>query len=40
MRAFARGRNRHSSRWFRWFNEMPALALVAIVLLAVLKRPI
>jgi putative membrane protein len=31
------GRNRHSQRWFRIFNEVPSLLLVAIVLLAVLR---
>lgn len=34
---FARGQNRHSSRWYRWFNEVPALFLVAIVILVVVK---
>lgn len=29
--------NRHSERWFRWFNEVPSLLLLAIVLLVVLK---
>ncbi len=28
-----------STRWLRWFNEIPALFLVAIVLLAVTKWP-
>lgn len=31
------GRNRHSERWMRLFNEVPALLLVAIVVLAVVK---
>jgi putative membrane protein len=31
------GRGVHSSRWYRWFNELPGLLLIAIVLLAVLK---
>lgn len=35
--AFREGRNRHSHVWYRWFNEAPALLLVAIVLLAILK---
>lgn len=35
--AFREGRNRHDSRWYRWFNEAPALLLVAVVLLAILK---
>jgi putative membrane protein len=34
---FAAGRNRHSPRWYRWFNEIPTLLLVAIVLLAVAR---
>ena len=37
MRELATGRNAHSSRWYRWFNEIPSLLLVAIVLLAVLR---
>ena len=34
---FAAGRNRHSARWYRWFNEVPSLLLIAIVLLAVAR---
>ncbi len=34
---FTRGQNRRDHVWFRWFNEGPALLLIAIVLLAVLK---
>ena len=34
---FARDTNRRSSRWLRIFNEVPALLLIAIVLLVVLK---
>ncbi|MDE2273248.1 MAG: CopD family protein, partial [Gammaproteobacteria bacterium] len=34
---FRRGRNRHGTRFFRWFNEIPALFLLAIVILAVIK---
>jgi putative membrane protein len=30
-------RNRHSARWFRWFNELPSLLLVIIVILAIVK---
>jgi protoporphyrinogen IX oxidase len=37
LRDFSAGRNVHSHVWYRWFNELPALLLVAIVLLAVLK---
>ena len=35
--AFRAGRNRRSARWFRIFNEIPALLLVAIVVLVVVK---
>jgi putative membrane protein len=36
MRELARGGGR-SSRWYRLFNEVPGLLLVAIVILAVVK---
>ncbi|MGH8362125.1 MAG: CopD family protein [Gammaproteobacteria bacterium] len=34
---FHHDRNRHGTRFFRWFNEIPALFLLAIVILAVVK---
>jgi protoporphyrinogen IX oxidase len=37
VRDFAAGRNRHGPRWYRWFNEVPALFLIGIVLLAVAR---
>jgi putative membrane protein len=37
MRAFAHGANRKSERYFRALNEVPVLALVAIVVLVVVK---
>ena len=37
MRDFAGNRNAHSARWYRGFNEIPSLLLIAIVLLAVVK---
>lgn len=37
MLALRAGRNRHSQRWYRWFNEAPGLLLIAIVVLAVVK---
>ncbi len=37
MRALREGRNRHSQRWLRLFNEVPALFLIAIVILAIVK---
>jgi putative membrane protein len=36
-RAFREGRNRRSARWFRLFNEVPAVLLVGIVILVVVK---
>ena len=35
--AFREGRNTRDHVWYRWFNEAPALLLIGIVLLAVLK---
>ena len=35
--AFRLDRNAHSHVWYRWFNEIPVLFLVAIILLATLK---
>lgn len=37
VRDFAAGRNAHSERWYRLFNEAPSLLLIAIVLLAVAR---
>jgi putative membrane protein len=37
MHALRDGRNRHSERWFRLFNEAPTLLLIGIVILAVVK---
>jgi protoporphyrinogen IX oxidase len=37
MREFAAGQNRHGHVWYRWFNEVPSLLLIGIVLLAVAK---
>jgi putative membrane protein len=31
------GRRRHSQRWYRYFNELPGLLLIAIGVLAVVK---
>lgn len=31
------GRDRHSQRWYRIFNELPGLLLIAIIVLAVVK---
>jgi len=37
VQAFARGENRHSSKWYRLFNEVPAVFLIAIVVLVIVK---
>jgi protoporphyrinogen IX oxidase len=37
LRDFAHDRRTHSAKWFRAFNEVPSLLLLAIVILAVVK---
>jgi putative membrane protein len=37
VQQFAADRNTHSERWYRLFNEAPALLLIAIVILVVVK---
>jgi len=37
LRKFEQGRNTRSHTFYRWFNEVPVLLLVAVVLLVVLK---
>ena len=37
LRRFERGANRRSHTWYRWFNEVPVLLLVAAVVLVVVK---
>ena len=37
LEQFAADRNSHSERWYRVFNEAPALLLVGIVILVVVK---
>ena len=34
---FAAGRNVHGHRWYRWYNEIPAIILLIVVFLVVLK---
>jgi protoporphyrinogen IX oxidase len=37
LRAFRAGRTPHSHVWFRWFNEIPTVLLLGIVVLVVVK---
>ena len=37
IRDFKTGNNKRSHLWFRWFNELPVLALSLIVILVVVK---
>ena len=37
VRILAGGKSVHSARWYRWFNEIPSLLLIGIVLLAVAR---
>jgi putative membrane protein len=37
LRKFERGANARSHTFYRWFNEVPVLVLLAIVILVVVK---
>jgi putative membrane protein len=37
LQDFAADRNSHSERWYRLFNELPAVLLIAIVILVIVK---
>lgn len=37
LKKFRRGENRRGHVWFRWFNEVPVLLLLAAVVLVVVK---
>ena len=37
VKQFKQGENTHSSVFYRWFNEFPAILLIVVVLLAVLR---
>lgn len=37
LKDFKHDRNSHSHVWYRWFNEIPVIFLIAIILLAVYK---
>ncbi|EMR13328.1 hypothetical protein MPL1_05554 [Methylophaga lonarensis MPL] len=37
VKRFANDQNRHSHVYYRWFNELPVLVLIAVVILAVVK---
>ncbi len=37
IRQLAEGNNNRSARWYRWFNEMPALIMIGIVIMVVVK---
>ena len=37
LQDFKYDRNKHTHIWYRWFNEVPVLILVGIVLLAIIK---
>ena len=34
---FSHGKNKHSHVFFRWINEIPTVALIAIVILSIIK---
>jgi putative membrane protein len=37
VKKFAKDANTHSAKFYRWFNEVPSVLLIAIIILAVVK---
>jgi putative membrane protein len=37
LKKFENGHNKRSDRWYRWFNEVPVLALLIIVMMVIVK---
>ena len=37
LRKFENGRNTRSHAWYRWFNEVPVVLLLAIIVLVIIK---
>ncbi|MBI1891674.1 MAG: CopD family protein [Burkholderiales bacterium] len=37
LKKFEKNANRHSDKWYRWFNEFPVIALLAAVILVAVK---
>ncbi|CAN5898067.1 CopD family protein [soil metagenome] len=37
LKKFEKNANRHSHLWFRWFNEVPVILMLAAVILVVVK---
>lgn len=37
LRDFKHDNNQHSHVWYRWFNEIPVIFLIAIIILAVVR---
>jgi protoporphyrinogen IX oxidase len=37
LRKFESGQNKHSHKWYRWFNEAPTIGLLLAIILAVVK---
>lgn len=37
MQAFQHNKNRYSHRYYRWFNELPTLILITVVILVIVR---
>lgn len=37
LKSLAKGSNQHSHRWYRYFNEIPSLLIIPIIILVVVK---
>lgn len=34
---FRQDENQHTEKWYRWFNELPAVVLIAVVILVIVR---
>jgi putative membrane protein len=37
LKKFEMGRNTHSHKWYRWFNEFPVIGMLVAVIMVVVK---
>jgi protoporphyrinogen IX oxidase len=37
LKKFENGQNKRSHKWYRWFNEVPVILLLAVIILVVVK---
>ncbi|MDB9751854.1 CopD family protein [Gammaproteobacteria bacterium] len=37
LQDFKHNRNKHSHIWYRWYNEIPVVIMISIIILAVVR---